>query len=79
MCTCVFERVKFALLVVTDNYFHSQETFWRIPVSLNPQNLRNAANELRGKNSSDNHLGSVFHFSYVLSTIEIKLNRHSVL
>ena len=37
--------------------FHHQETFWRIPVNLNPEKLRRAAKDLEGSGVSENGEG----------------------
>jgi len=39
------------------NSFFCQETFWRIPVALNPEKLRRAAEDLDGGGASENGEG----------------------
>ena len=41
--------------------FVCQETFWRIPVSLNPERLRMAAKDLEGTGTGDNEEGIDVH------------------
>ena len=47
--------------------FHHQETFWRIPVNLNPDRLRRAAKDLDGSSASENGEGIVFLLTVALN------------